>query len=282
MYKIGDFSQLGQVSVRMLRHYDKLGLLKPGQVDPWTSYRYYTLDQLPRLHRIMALKDLGLSLEQVGQLLDDPQSDARLGQMLRERQHTIEQQLAEEQARLARVSARLQQLERLHEPIPYEIALKELPAQHVAAIREIVPHVSQMGNVRDRMLRQLYARLAAFRIEAGTELAIYHLQAYSDSDIDMSLAVEVAPGTRLPAGEGILKSYRLPSAPLAASIIHHGSMWKVPDVVVNLYRWLGMNGYASAGPYREIHLFGRELALFAGDTPDDAVFEILVPIEPLR
>ena len=58
-------------------------------------------------------------------------------------------------------------------------------------------------------------------------------------------------------------------------------MWHIPDVVVNLYRWLGMNGYASAGAYREIHLFGRELDLFASDRPEDAVFEILVPAEPL-
>ena len=194
MYKIGDFSQLGQVSVRMLRHYDKLGLLKPGQVDKWTSYRYYTLDQLPRLHRIIALKDLGLSLEQIGILLKDPQSDALLQEMLRERQRTIAQQLAEEQARLARVSARLQQIEHLHDPIPYEVVLKELPSLYVIAVREVVPHVAQMGEVRDRMLRSLYRTLADYHIEAGMELAVYHLPAYSETDIEMSLAVEQPMG----------------------------------------------------------------------------------------
>ncbi|MBK6324889.1 MAG: MerR family transcriptional regulator [Chloroflexi bacterium] len=280
MYKIGDFSQLGQVSVRMLRHYDKLGLLKPGQVDQWTSYRYYTLDQLPRLHRIIALKDLGLSLEQIGILLKDPQSDALLQEMLRERQRTIAQQLAEEQARLARVSARLQQIEHLHDPIPYEVVLKELPPLYVIAVREVVPHVAQMGEVRDRLLRSLYRTLADYHIEAGIELAVYHLPAYSETDIEMSLAVEVAHGIHLPPTETTLKAYHLPGAPLAASIVYHGSMWNIPDVVVNLYRWLGMNGYASAGAYREIHLFGRELDLFASDRPEDAVFEILVPAEP--
>ncbi len=281
MYKIGDFSQLGQVSVRMLRHYDKLNLLKPGRVDDWTGYRYYTLDQLPRLHRIMALKDLGLSLEQVGQLLDDPHSDGRLQTMLRERQQAIAQQVAEEQARLARVSARLQQIEHLHDPIPYEVALKELPRHHVAAIREVVPHVSQMGEVRDRMLRYLYRRLVDYGLEAGMELAVYHLRAYTETDIDMSLAVETPPGTQLPAAETVLQAYHLPGAPLAASIVYKGSMWHIPDVVVGLYRWLGMNGYASAGAYREVHLFGRELDLFAGDRPEEAVFEILVPVAPI-
>jgi len=124
MYKIGDFSQIAQVSIRMLRHYDKLGLLKPNQVDDWTGYRYYTLDQLSRLHRILALRDLGLSLEQIGNLLDEEFTDARLYEMLQAKQRAIEMQLAEEQARLERVAARLCQIEQVYEPIPYDVALK--------------------------------------------------------------------------------------------------------------------------------------------------------------
>lgn len=281
MYKIGDFSQIGQVSVRMLRHYDKLDLLKPGHIDAWTGYRYYTLDQLPRLHQILALRDLGLSLEQVGDLLDDPQTDERLYEMLQTKQQAIEQQLAEEQARLARVAARLRQIEQVHEPVPYNVALKSWPAQQIIASREVVPHVSQMGEVRDRMLRQLYGALAEYNISPGMELAIYHLQAYTEEGIDMSLAVEIAAGTRLPESETTLKNYSLPQTSLAASIVYHGNMWNIPDVVANLYRWLGLNGYTSAGAYRELHLFGRELELFAVDPPPDAVIEILVPVEKL-
>ena len=284
MYKIGDFSQLGQVSVRMLRHYDKLDLLKPGHVDRWTGYRYYTLEQLPRLHRIMALKDLGLSLEQVGQLLDDPAADGRLHEMLEEKQQRIAAQLAEEQARLARVSARLAQINQLHEPIPYEVALKSLPAQQIVAIREVVPHVSEMGLIRDRILRELYNRLDQYGVPPGNELAIYHLEAYADENIDMSLGVEVAAPPTLPNAENRLQQTILPPATTGASIVYHGDMWNIPEVVSNLYRWLGMNGYSSAGPYREIHLFGRELDLFAvcpAPVPD-AVIELTVPVESIH
>jgi DNA-binding transcriptional MerR regulator len=281
MYKIGDFSQIGQVSVRMLRHYDKLGLLKPGHIDQWTGYRYYTLDQLPRLHQILALRDLGLKLDQIGGLLEDPQADQQLYEMLQNKQQALELQLAEEKARLERVAARLQQIEKAHDPIPYDVALKALPAQYIAAIREVVPHVSQMGIVRDRILRHLYHTLDQLGVKPGTEMAIYHLQAYAEENIDMSLGAEVPPGFSLPTTEKILKAYSLPQAPLAASIVYHGNMWNIPDVVANLYRWLGINGYTSAGAYRELHLFGRELALFAKDPPDDAVIEILVPVEKL-
>jgi DNA-binding transcriptional MerR regulator len=278
MYQIGDFSQLGQVSVRMLRHYDKLGLLKPGHVDQWTSYRYYTLDQLPRLHRILALKDLGLSLGQIGQILDDPLADQQLHEMLAERKQAMERQLADEQARLERVSARLQLIEQVETPNPYEVVLKSLPEQLLIALRRVVPHVNQMDVYRDRMLRVLYKKLDLYGISPGTELAIYHLEGYSDTNIDMSLAVEVDEGTHIPENSSPVQNIQLPGAPLAASIVYHGSMWNIPDVVINLYRWIGKNGYTSAGDYREIHLFGRELDLFAGENPDDAVFEILVPV----
>ncbi len=262
----------------MLRHYDKLELLKPGHVDEWTSYRYYTLDQLPRLHRILALKDLGLSLEQIGQILDDPRADGRLQEILADRKRAMEAQLAEEQSRLNRVSARLQMIEQVEEPNPYEVVIKSLPAQQVIALRKVVPHVTQMDVIRDQMLRVLYKRLDRLGITPGTELAIYHLEGYSDMNIDMSLAVVVDEQTRLPQQSSPIKCICLPEAPLAASIVHHGSLWNIPEVVVHLYRWIGKNGYTSAGDYRELHLFGRELDLFAGKNPTKAVFEILVPV----
>lgn len=111
MLRIGEFSRHSQVSVKTLRYYDKIGLLKPAWVDRFTGYRYYSADQLPRLNRILALKDLGLSLDQIGWLLDDEPSPAEIRWMLRMKRAEIRQQLADQQARLARVEARLAQIE---------------------------------------------------------------------------------------------------------------------------------------------------------------------------
>jgi MerR HTH family regulatory protein len=69
MFSIGEFARLGTVSVRTLRHYDEIGLLRPARVDPDTGYRGYWADQLGQLNRIVALKDLGLSLNQVRLLM---------------------------------------------------------------------------------------------------------------------------------------------------------------------------------------------------------------------
>ncbi len=68
MLKIGEFAQLSQVTIKTLHHYSDIGLFEPAHVDPWTNYRYYTIEQLPRIHRIMALKEAGLSLDQIGPL----------------------------------------------------------------------------------------------------------------------------------------------------------------------------------------------------------------------
>ena len=95
MFKIGDFSKISQVSMRMLRHYDEIGLLKPAHVDPFTGYRSYSADQLPRLNRILALRDLGLSLEEIGRVLDDDLPASELRGMLRLKQAELRQRRAD-------------------------------------------------------------------------------------------------------------------------------------------------------------------------------------------
>src|SRR4249919_3466947 len=111
MIRIGDFSKLSQVSIKTLRYYDEMGLFKPINVDRFTGYRYYSASQLPRLNRILALGDLGLSLDQIAQVLDEGVSPKQLRGMLRLKRTQLQQHIAGEQARLARVEARLNAIE---------------------------------------------------------------------------------------------------------------------------------------------------------------------------
>ena len=96
MLKIGDFSRRSQVSVETLRYYDTLGLLKPRDVDPLTGYRYYAFHQLGRLNRILALKDLGFSLEQIASMLEGDVSAEQLKKMLKLKQVEIELNISAE------------------------------------------------------------------------------------------------------------------------------------------------------------------------------------------
>src|SRR5512140_443157 len=136
MFKIGEFSRLSRVSIRMLRYYDQLGLLKPSQTDRLTGYRYYSADQLPRLNRILALQDLGFSLEQIGGLLDENMPADEVRGMLRLKKAEVERGILEEQSRLARLEARMQQLDGEQETT-YDVIVRGVGAQLVATLRDV-------------------------------------------------------------------------------------------------------------------------------------------------
>jgi len=134
MFTIGDFAAFGQVSARMLRHYDALGLLQPAYTDRLTGYRWYEARQLARLNRIVALKDLGFTLEQVGSILDDKVSAEELRGMLRLRRAELEAQVTADMARLAQVEARLQVIEREGAMPTDDVQVKRIPAVRVAEL----------------------------------------------------------------------------------------------------------------------------------------------------
>src|SRR5215510_10700852 len=132
MIRIGEFSKLVQLPVPTLRYYDQVGLLKPIEVDRFTGYRYYSASQLPRLHRILALKGLGFSLEQIGRVLDEGLSPEQMRGMLRLRHAQISQQLIDVQNQLVEVEARLQQIEQEQQLSTYDVILKRVEPLLVA------------------------------------------------------------------------------------------------------------------------------------------------------
>src|SRR5512142_1406841 len=129
MFTVGEFSRIGRVSKRLLRYYDEIGLLKPVHIDKFTGYRYYSAEQLPRLNRILALKDLGLSLEQIACLLEQELPPAQLRGMLRLKQVEISERVEEEHARLRRVETRLRQIEEEGDMPNYEVVIKKVEPQ---------------------------------------------------------------------------------------------------------------------------------------------------------
>lgn len=126
MIKIRDFAKIAQVSTSTLRYYDEIGMFKPAHVDPQTGYRFYAIDQLLRLNRILALKDLGLELTQIEILLDEEVSTEALQGRLRMRQVKLTQDIQAGQEQLARIEARLKYLELDRRKFAHEMVLKEV------------------------------------------------------------------------------------------------------------------------------------------------------------
>jgi DNA-binding transcriptional MerR regulator len=282
MFRIGDFSQLGQVSIRTLRLYDEMNLLKPAQIDKFTGYRYYTIEQLPRLNRILALKDLGLSLDQIGELIKRDLPAEQLRGMLMLKQAEIEQQMQAMQTQMRRVAARLNQIEREGKPPQYEVVIKSVEAQTIASCRRVVPDLEEMQAYRCEMYETVYRWLADNQIApAEPELAIYYNAEYVEHDIDMELGT---PIDRQPFAVGAqpesITVRELPAVETMASVIHKGDIWDIGQAMVALYSWIGSHGYASNGPYRELHLFWRELEIET-EQFRNIVIEMQIPIVPL-
>ena len=153
MLKIGEFSKLTQVSVRMLRHYDEIGLLKPAEIDCFTDYRYYNEEQLPAMCRIKALKDMGFSLADIIRIMQlDGDNDA-LDDFLESRRAELCATLAETEYRLKLIDIAKSKL-RKAETTKYNPTIKTFPARYAATLRTIIPRYEDKGTVWALLCRE--------------------------------------------------------------------------------------------------------------------------------
>lgn len=187
MLSIGDFAQLGQVSARMLRHYDDLGLLRPARVDAVTGYRSYGTAQLSRLHKLLALRDRGFTLEQIGALLHDEPPVEELRGMLKLRHAEIEQRLNEETARLGRVEAHLRALEEPEIQVGRRVVVKTSEPLRVAEAVGTAPDLgpSNITPVMLRLIPQVLDRLAEVNVTAG--MLVVHVARRADEADDVEV-----------------------------------------------------------------------------------------------
>jgi predicted transcriptional regulator YdeE len=271
MFKIGDFSRLAQVSVKTLRYYSNLGLLKPAWIDRFTAYRYYTAEQLPRLNRILALKDLGFSLEQIKQLLSEDLTYAEMRGMMRLKQAELERSIQDEQARLARVAARLEQIEQEGALPAYDVVLKEVPPQQVIGIRAVVPGFRYLPPLFDELHGYLRAQNAPPET-SDPRLAIYYDPDYHDQGVDVEVAVPLSRG--LP-GEPPFLVHELPGVESMACMVHQGSFALLGEAYTALLTWVETSGYQTAGPSREVYLQAPQ----AQDAAVQPVTEIQLPVQ---
>jgi DNA-binding transcriptional MerR regulator len=257
MFKIGEFSKLVHVPTATLRFYDQVGLLKPVEVDRFTGYRYYSASQIPRLNRILALRGLGLSLEQIGEALDEGLSPEALRGMLRLRQAQINQQLAEMQSQLLEVEARLGQIEREGQMPAYDVIVKPVAPLLVAYVRAVLPAHSAVGG----LFGEVYEAIRPYASEAlrpnpengGQTLVMWYDTEYKAQDVDGAAAFMLR--CRVPES-GRARVEELPAATMACAV-HHGSYERIGDAHNAVLRWIEANGWQIAGPDREINLYHR-------------------------
>ena len=244
--KIGDFARLGQVSVRMLRNYDELGLLVPAQVDPWTNYRSYTAGQLARLNRIVALKDLGFSLDAVGRLLDEDLSFEELRGMLRLRQAELADQLRTTGDRLAAVEARLRLIEGEKHMSEREFVVKSLPAVRVAERSFTASVPEEIGPRVGPLFGEVYAAILATGAQPGVGISYYVVGPDGmECHAGFGYTGEPAPGFEVT---------ELPAVPEAVTQVHLGAMATIGASWQAVGAWLEEHAAEPSGPSREVYL----------------------------
>jgi DNA-binding transcriptional MerR regulator/effector-binding domain-containing protein len=274
VFAIGEFAGLGRVSVRMLRHYDAIGLLTPARTDPDTGYRYYEADQLRRLNRIIALKELGLGLEKVAAILDDKVGVEELHGMLRLRRAQLEAQLAADTARLTNIEARLRMIEEEGYMTTEDVVLKQIPSARVAELSALAASYDgeDIGPVIGPLYDEMFCRLGTAGIQPSGAPIAYYLPESADGQVRVHAAVEVASGTK--AAEG-LEVLDLPGIGSAATIVHRGAMDEAFRSMQLLARWIDDNGYRPVGYAREVCL------QFDPQNPANWVHEFQLEVSPV-
>jgi DNA-binding transcriptional MerR regulator len=209
MLRIGEFARRGRVSVKALRHYEAIGLLKPTHVDAATGYRSYTADQLDDLHRLMVLRALGLSLERIRQVLQDDPSPERMRRLLDERRAAVARRIDAEQAQLAAIEARIRHLEGDRDAAPGAV-VRDVPAAFVASLRRVVADYGVVESLFDEIARALpdSARIAGHG-------AVWHHCAPHKRQIDCEALVLL----ERPVSVRNIRLYRLPAC-RAACVVH--------------------------------------------------------------
>jgi len=276
MFRIGEFAQIAQVSGRQLRFYDQLGLLQPAHTDPETGYRYYSIRQLPRLNSILALKELGLSLEQIAPLLKDAISPTELRAMLTLKRAELERSLRAEEARLRHIESRIAQIDRQGGIEGYDVVVKSVPATPFLALRcssdSMDEVVSMIRTVAEEGGRQIKPALRdKLMVVARNDCDEDKL----DLDIGFSLTRESNAVVRV-AGDLALRPSELPAVPAMATIVRPGTNAESHKSFGTVGSWIEANKYEIAGPCREVFLE----PITGPPGFEGALVEIQFPIRP--
>lgn len=278
MFRIGEFSRIAQTAVSQLRYYDRIGLFQPEHTDKFTGYRYYRASQLPDLHRILAMKELGLTLEQIQRLVVDNVSAEELRGMLSLKKAQVEQELHAQIKRLHHIEARLRQVEQEGGMAMDDVIIKEIAEQPFLGFRDTLPDVRDAVKLRMEITRLLPSRISKRKF--GHFVALLHEDgmAFENADIEMGFLLNevIDQSVQLSSGHNLTVSM-LPPVEMAACAVRVGGFESGYDTYGNLGRWVEANGYQMIGPVREVFIKQTPL-----DRIDEMVTEIQVPVSQMQ
>jgi len=272
MYTIGMFSKINRITVKTLRHYDEIGLLKPSYVDETTGYRYYSTDQLPRLHKIITLKQMGFSLAEIIAVLDSSNYAQTLKEIMAVKEKEIISSIEAMNSKLVQIQNSLKEMEMKGDGfnMSYNVIIKELPEVIVASKRIIIPGYNAFFDIIPGMGREMEEIGCKYAVP-GYCFTIYHDGEYREKDIDVEICQAV---TELKNDTETLNFKKLKAVPTAACVLHKGPYSKLGETYAHIFKWISDNGYKIVDHPRESYIDG----IWINKGEDDWLTEIQVPV----
>ena len=274
MFRIGEFSKLTQVSVRMLRYYDEIGLLKPAQIDKFSGYRLYSVEQIPILHRIVFLRDSGFQVAEIAAALKNWNESFIISE-LKNKQAEIKSIIKAEQERCAKIDTAIRDMGKEQIAIHCNVTLRRVPGYPVLALRKILPNYFSEGMLWKELDRKIEEE--RIRLPQNTlNFAVYHDLDYREADVD----VEVCAVIPEPAAFADSELYRKTEAvETMACFMVYGPFENIGPAFESFARWLSENErYAMTGKSRQIVHRGP----LNEEEPDKWLTEIQIPVEILE
>ena len=269
MLKIGEFSKLSRVSVRMLRHYDEIGLLAPAEIDRFTDYRYYREDQLPTVCRITALKDMGFSLADIVRILEIYDDKEQLERYLSDRQRELEELSHDTEYKLTLLEAARKRL-REEENMKYNVTIKTIPARYAATLHTVIPRYEDEGMVWSTLVSET-ANMKLVPDDPCICAVTFLDGEYKENDVEV-MAWKTVKGSYHDTEH--VKFMTLPEVTVA-SCTFKGGYHLITEVYAAVAAWLDANGYEPAGPMFNIyHVSPHETK-----NPDEFVTEVCYPVK---
>jgi DNA-binding transcriptional MerR regulator len=275
MFRIGEFSRIARVSCRLLRYYDELGLLKPARIEADTGYRYYSAAQLPQLNRILILRELGLSLEQIAQAMREELPVSTLRGMLLTRRAEVERTMQTEAERLRQIETRIAQIEADGRLPADDVMLRREPPRALLSMRRTIGSFAEGVRLLGELAQRVPARVGDAVL--GPLVAIAHSPEFEPESIDVEFGffLETAARGPLPGAGGFALSVReLPAVERLAVCVRIGPPQEAHLTTARIGRFIESSGYRICGPNREVFLQRPSPARM-----HEAVVEMQFPVE---
>jgi effector-binding domain-containing protein len=263
---IGRFSRMTRLSIKALRFYDEQGLLRPVHVDPSSGYRYYGRVQANRAEAIRILRSTGMPVDEIREVLAEDDPD-RTGKRLAVHRERLLERLAE-QERMLRFLERL--IERGEGVMPYQVTVKKVEPQQVAALRLHTNISAVAADVQRGFGTLIEAITGAGAAPSGIPFIVFHDVIDEQTAGDIEICIPVPPGTAFP--DGPARATEIPGGPVA-STIHRGPYAEISPAYHYLTGWIAEQSHQHAGPPREIYLNDPQSV-----TQDELLTEVQFPI----